>query len=156
MENDLRYNKYTDDRAQAKALLARKDEFIDRGKRIIYKEQYDRWEKFVKRHLIPTDKVNDINFCGGMVANVLEIMEAIEESKSYDNIREIIKEQGHSGTSFEFLIWDIVPVSKKGVEFYYNIRGNRADGDKEWLEQIAAGDAYCKYVSNYAAPAPIK
>lgn len=95
---------------------------IERGKALIYPFRHEEWAK-----LVEADAKGD--YCGGITDNAIEIMTAIEEEKSIDELLEIFKEQGHSGWSAGITRNVIMTYSRNGYPFY------KATKNGKWTEE---------------------
>ena len=84
---------------------------IERGKALIYPFRHEEWAK-----LVEADAHGD--YCGGITEDAIEIMTAIEEEKSVEELLEIFKEQGHSGRSAGLTRKVVMTYSKNGYPFY--------------------------------------
>ena len=84
---------------------------IERGKALIYPFRHEEWAK-----LVEADAHGD--YCGGITEDAIEIMTAIEEEKSVEELLEIFKEQGHSGWSAGLTRNVVMTYSRNGYPFY--------------------------------------
>ncbi len=84
---------------------------IERGKPLIYPFRHEDWAK-----LVEADAKSD--YCGLITASAIEIMTAIEEEKSVEELVEMFKKQGHSGRGASLTRNIIMKFSKNGYPFY--------------------------------------
>lgn len=118
-------------------------EFLERGEKLIYKQNYKLWEDYVQTSL---------NGCySGMdIENVLEIMEVLNEFDDVNIAKKILLNQDHSGMS-ELIIRNFVLIfSKRGPEFYRaTIAGDISLRDKNLLlKQEQLNNSYIFNESN--------
>ena len=118
-------------------------EFLERGEKLIYKQNYKLWEEYVQTSL---------NGCySGMdIENVLEIMEVLDEFEDVNIAKKILLKQDHSGMS-ELIIRNFVLIfSKRGPEFYKaTIVGDISLRDKNLLlKQEQLNNSYIFNESN--------
>lgn len=88
---------------------------IEIGKKLIYPSRYDDWAEYVKADA-------EGMYLGGIMKCAIEIMTAIEEGKSVEELKEIFDEQGHSGWSAGLTRDTVMRFSKNGFEFYKAVR----------------------------------
>lgn len=84
---------------------------IERGKALIYPFRHEEWAKLVEA---------DVNgdYSGLITTDALEIMTAIEEEKTIEELLEIFDKQDHSGWSASLTRNVIMTYSKNGYPFY--------------------------------------
>ena len=85
--------------------------WIEEGKKIIYPERYEEWEECVGI------RASDI-YHGRELDNALEIMMALEEDASMEEVKEIFDKQNHSGASAGIVRSIVFSFSNKGPEFW--------------------------------------
>lgn len=84
---------------------------IERGKALIYPFRHEEWAKLVEA---------DVNgdYSGLITTDALEIMTAIEEEKTIEELLEIFDKQDHSGWTASLTRNVIMTYSKNGYPFY--------------------------------------
>lgn len=107
-------------------------EWLERGEKLIPADKKEAWEKYVKRSAQSELRAGDD------VKQVLDIMEKISSGASQEDIKKLIGEQGHSGTSYalvrnvvkEFLGQDIEKIESADKKQ----EASRAEDDKSDYE----------------------
>lgn len=128
---DLR-KKWAKEKQEAEAKIP---EYISRGKKIIYKENYEEWENCVKA------RVKGL-YNGEDVEKALNVMEALEEGKSLEEAKEIFAEYEESGSSASIILRIVTVFSKKGPEFCRaNNLFNVSEESEAYLKEIEAKNA---------------
>ena len=84
---------------------------IEKGKTLIYPFRNEEWAK-----LVEADANGD--YCGRITSCAIEIMTAIEEEKTVEELVEMFKEQDHSGWSASLIRNIIMTYSRNGYPFY--------------------------------------
>lgn len=85
--------------------------WIEKGKKYIYPEMYEKWEKMVEI------RAEDL-YHGFELDASLEIMEALSNGSSMEEAKQIFENQGHSGTSAGLVRNIIFTFSKYGPDFF--------------------------------------
>ena len=104
-------------RCREKAALRQKEAIqnipdkIERGRNLIYPFRFVEWARLVTDDAIAL-------YHGCVTESVLEIMQAIEDNKSMNEIVHIFEEQGHSGMSASLTRKYVLTYSKNGYPFY--------------------------------------
>ena len=96
--------------SKEKALL-NAEEWIKEGEKLIYPERQKEWEECVYK------RIDDI-YNGKDIEAALEIMKKLDQGYEIDEIKEIIKNQNHSGASESIVRNIILNFSKRGPEFF--------------------------------------
>ena len=97
---------------------------------MIYPQLQQKWREFVY-----TSAEDSINFY--ITNNAFEIMKALHEGKTVEEAKSLI-DDGHSGSSFSFMLKEILEFSKRGVEFYKSNNDEKYfdDKTKDYLKDI--------------------
>lgn len=85
--------------------------WIEEGNKLIFPERQAKWVDCVNA------RVKDI-YHGVELYNVLEIMNALENGSSMDEVKQIFEEQGHSYMSASLVRYLVFEFSSKGPEFW--------------------------------------
>lgn len=102
--------------------------WISAGKKLMYCERYDDWDKCVEKRVNDIYRGNDLDFA-------LQIMKALDEGATIDEARKIFEKQCHIGTT-KFVVRDIVfAFSPKGPEFWEaTVEGKISPRGKQMIE----------------------
>lgn len=93
---------------------------IEKGKKYIHLEKINQWIELCKADAEGT-------YCGLLTKDALIVMQALEESKPYEEIREIINLQNHSGYSYSFLMRILLLFANDGPNFYRYMQKGHID-----------------------------
>ncbi len=116
--------------------------WIERGKKIIYPEREEAWEKCVKA------RVKDI-YHGGDLEKALQLMEQLEAGSTMEEVMENFNSQNHSGASAGMVRIILLHFSKKGPEFFEKTAHGEIIGDqKTILEETKRENAEFERIHN--------
>ena len=89
--------------------IENKDQYIERGKELVYPQKQELWEKCVNEY-------STSGFSGQILKCAVEVMEALNSGATMEQVDEIIKQQGHGNSlgALERIIFDF---SKRGPEY---------------------------------------
>lgn len=128
------------DNEKIKAELKRLEELptlIERGNRIIPQYKQKRWAKTVK------NSIKDL-YSGSDAASALEMMEALDENKNFDDVIDILKKGDHSGGSAMSALCMVAEFSDKGPDLlrYENDRSAlKISGLEKYIREIERDNA---------------
>ena len=105
-EECIRKEKIEIERAEAK-----KPDWIERGRKIIYPEKIEKWKEYMDC------SIRGI-YHGAEIETALGLIEKLEAGASIEEVEKELDAQNHSGTSHEIVRLLILHFSKKGPEFY--------------------------------------
>ena len=114
--------------SKAKALL-NAEEWIKEGEELIYPERKKDWEDCVYK------RIDDI-YNGKDIEAALEIMKRLDEGYGMDEIKEVLKDQKHSGSSGGKVRNIVLHFSKRGPEFFRETSTIMNSEIEEQLRQI--------------------
>ncbi len=104
--------------------------WIDKGKKYIHPEKFKIWEK------ICISSANG-DYSGLEVEKALEIMEMLEDGTELSKIKQIIKEDGHSGMTYSSTMGIVLFYAKRGPALYNFMNKNRMSKvEKEYVSKI--------------------
>ena len=97
------------------------NEMLSVGKQMIYPQLQQKWEEFVLKSAEAS-----VNYY--ITKNAFEIMKALHEGKTVEQANTLI-DDGHSGSSYNFMVKEILEFSKRGVEFY------KGQDEYKWIQR---------------------
>lgn len=103
--------------------------WIQKGKKFIYQEREAEWEKCVNARAGDLYRGADLDYA-------LQIIESLERESGFEEAKQMLEEQGHSGNSMRLVRNIIFAFSKKGPEFYeYTADGNLSEKEKKVINR---------------------
>lgn len=103
-------------------------EWIERGKKYIYSEKLNEWEKCVHKRALGSYNGLELNYA-------LEIMDALNNASPFEEIAELLNGQNHSGVSYSIVMSIILNFSKNGPEFYEAIEQNISAETQQYINK---------------------
>ena len=114
---------------EQKEAMTKIPNWIERGKKIIYPELYEKWEKCVSK------RATDL-YHGKEVEDALVLMEEFNNGITMENAIQIFEGQDHSGMTVGIVLDILLNFSPKGTEFMEKIsNGKLNDESKKYLEE---------------------
>ena len=127
-----------------KTALERLHIVIENGKKYIHSEKINKWTEFCQADAEGT-------YCGLITDNSLVVMQALEDNKPYEEIREIIDSQGHSGYSQSLLMHILLLFAKDGPKFYrYMRKGHMGKYEVKYVSKIRKLNMLLKNGKSYS------
>lgn len=108
--------------------------WLERGKKLVYPQRYKDWEKTVYKRA-------EGLYYGRDIEAALEVMEAIDKNVPFEQIKEIVDRQNHSGSSYGLLLNSIVRFSKNGPDFYEKMEKDISEESRKVLGEIKAANS---------------
>ena len=112
--------------------------WIEEGKKFIYPQKMEKWEKCVHT------RANDLYY-GMDLDYALELMYALESGKSFSEVKQIVEDQNHSGSSYGIVMSMIVTFSKRGPEFYESLYENLPENVMNVLTEEKKYNKECEH-----------
>ncbi len=84
--------------------------YVERGSKLIYPQQKEKWEECVCYRLADL-------YRGAELENALQIMEALDNGATVEEAGKLLDDAGHSGMSYGVAMSIVLSFSKRGVEF---------------------------------------
>lgn len=122
------YEKYEKEQAREKE-EARKNipMWIEEGRQYIYPQKMDDWKDCV------IARVNDL-YHGRDVRCALDVMQILDCDYSFEVAKNMIDDQGHSGSSYYMVMNMLATFAKRGPDFYEYMEDNISKESKEYLD----------------------